>query len=602
MLYVLFFIFGTYYNWRKFSRERDSFLQSIVESKNIAQREMILGHHFYVYIFETFLAVVVAHFITERSANIGLLGFGLIYLAILFFGYFLYQFFIQYIEKLTQLDLQVSFGRNLIKDLRVSFALILLPFFIYSIISLTFTDTEDNSWGNYWFLGYILNIIFISVVTIICSVVIMLKLIPNRDISEPEYLEIIQKRLKQIKVNNMRIRWIETEIKNAFVVGLKILTFSNQTMFVGKKLKSILTIEEFDAVIAHELAHVANRHIQKRVLFIIKNMLSLLLGVILILGAGIIIPMIFFGVEASLYEDLMFDVMLVLNFGWFIINYISLFDSIKAQEYEADAFAVMVLGVDLEVYASALSKLSSRDDLPDYLKTKSLYKEAKIPRSGWRRYLANAFSTHPILEDRIQSIKDKIQNNNSFDFYNSNFFRFKNYVSSLMTIKVIVPASVAMGVFLFVAINSTLNRRDIIRFVDNASPEEIIAKKELISLINTRFLGGPELMYSIVLRKDEKLIEYFLKNGANPANTILYIAMVGDTKLLNKFYPEIEPRLTGNDIYRIYHKCIKEGYQDGILLIENSKAIALMSKSQYDRISELKRHRMDVNRLPASKK
>ena len=48
---------------------------------------------------------------------------------------------------------------------------------------------------------------------------------------------------------------MKTIIKNAFVVGIKILGFSNQTMFIGKNLRTMLTIEEFDAVIALKVPH-----------------------------------------------------------------------------------------------------------------------------------------------------------------------------------------------------------------------------------------------------------------------------------------------------------------------------------------------------------
>src|SRR5690606_15081662 len=112
-----------------------------------------------------------------------------------------------------------------------------------------------------------------------CSVILMLRLIPNREITEPEYLAIIDKRLQQIQMENMRVRWIETDIKNAFVVGLKLLRFSNQTMFIGRSLRKTLTIEEFDAVIAHEVAHIANRHIHKRVIELMKNFIVVFFGI-----------------------------------------------------------------------------------------------------------------------------------------------------------------------------------------------------------------------------------------------------------------------------------------------------------------------------------
>src|SRR5690606_24503194 len=125
-------------------------------------------------------------------------------------------------------------------------ALIMLPILVYSVLNWTFQDEEASQKGSLWIVEFLTNIIFVSVLTISCTVIIMLRLLPNREITEPEYLEVINRRLSQIGVPKMRVKWIETDIKNAFVVGLKLLRFSNQTMFIGRNLRTMLTIEEFD--------------------------------------------------------------------------------------------------------------------------------------------------------------------------------------------------------------------------------------------------------------------------------------------------------------------------------------------------------------------
>ena len=67
MLYALFFAIAIAYNWWKFSKEREDLLSSLIEAKSLTHREMILGHHFYVFIFECFLGFIAAHFIIERA-------------------------------------------------------------------------------------------------------------------------------------------------------------------------------------------------------------------------------------------------------------------------------------------------------------------------------------------------------------------------------------------------------------------------------------------------------------------------------------------------------------------------------------------------------
>ena len=67
MVYLLFLVIAIAYNWWKFSRERTVLLNSLIEAKTVNHREMILGHHFYIFIFEAFLGLIAAHFISEKS-------------------------------------------------------------------------------------------------------------------------------------------------------------------------------------------------------------------------------------------------------------------------------------------------------------------------------------------------------------------------------------------------------------------------------------------------------------------------------------------------------------------------------------------------------
>jgi hypothetical protein len=94
MLYLLFLLLAVGYNWRKFGKERYAFLSSLMHAQESSHREMILSHHFYIFIFETFISLIVAHIISERAFEIGILGLGLLYLALLVCGFFFYQYFI----------------------------------------------------------------------------------------------------------------------------------------------------------------------------------------------------------------------------------------------------------------------------------------------------------------------------------------------------------------------------------------------------------------------------------------------------------------------------------------------------------------------------
>jgi hypothetical protein len=162
MLYILFLVLAIAYNIKKFRKERAAFLSSIIEATHTSHREMILSHYFYVFIFEGFLALIVAHLITERAMAIGILGLGIVYLCLVFLGFFLFQIFIRYVERHTNVELYNSFKNHLIKELRVNFAVIMMPILIYSLINWAFQDSVYNEWGSLWFIGLRFSLILFS--------------------------------------------------------------------------------------------------------------------------------------------------------------------------------------------------------------------------------------------------------------------------------------------------------------------------------------------------------------------------------------------------------------------------------------------------------
>lgn len=594
MLYVLFMVLAIVYNLKKFHKERAVFLSSLIEAKSFSQREMILGHHFYIFIFEGFLALIVAHLITERAMSVGILGLGVVYLALVFLGFYLYQFFIRYVEKHTKLELLESFKVHLIKEIRVNFAMIMLPILVYSLINYAFQDEVHEEWGNLWFIGLLLNIILVSVLTILCSVIIMLRLIPNREITETEYLDVINKRLKQIQQPNMRIRWIETDIKNAFVVGLKLLKFSNQTMFIGRSLRTTLTIEEFDAVIAHELSHVANRHVHKRVIDLMKNFISVIIGTGLILMTIMGASVIYWGEDAQLHTTATTIWCILLCFSWMIFNYSVLFDTIRSHEFEADAYAVMKLGAGFEALKSALEKLTLTEELPEYIKART---RQKSDRGWFSKWLGRNFSTHPELALRISFLEYKIKAQLPFNHYVSTPQKLKIWLGHVVHWKIAVPLT-ASFVFMLSWMVWTFNRgSNDIAFISEATTEEIINNKSLISKMNSRpQLIGHSLMYFIVKKKDERLIDHFLKHGAEKGKTIMYISQLKDYELLQKYYSRFQSKLTEDEYFLILRKTAQLNFTEGYRLLVNAKNFEDLDPAYKEDVSKLHH----TNRRPAS--
>lgn len=593
MLYALFLGLAIAYNWRKFGKDRETLLSSLVQAKSAAHREMILSHLFYVFIFEGFLAFLVAHFSTERSFSLGMLELGLIYLVLLFAGFFLYSYFVQYLEKHTGLSLMESFQRNLIKEIRVNFALVLLPILLYSIINLTFQDSVFEEWGSMWFVGLVFNIIFVSVLTITCTVIIMLKMIPNREITEPEYLEIINKRLAQIGMPGMRVRWIETDIKNAFVVGLKLLRFSNQTMFIGRSLRETLSFDEFDAVICHELAHVANRHIQKRLLDLLKNFISAIVGIgtILILVMGI--SFLYWGEDAIFHANATATWSLVLAMAWVIFNYALLFDNLRSHEYEADGFAVIQLGANLDSMKSVLKKLEEQAELPEYLRNKT-----KRNQSSWfKNWVQRYFSTHPKTQDRVEFLERKVREGLPFNYYVSSAEKIRKYLSYLLQWRVALPLTTVFAITMTMSVIKVKRGQETIAWIHKANPEEIVASEELAQKINSSpTIIGPSFMYYIVKKHDEKLIEHFLEKGADKGKVLVYLAQVKDFALLENYYVRFQQSLTEEEYFMVLRKTAEVDFTEGYRLLVNAQRFEELNPEYKEDVSRLH----ESKRRPAS--
>lgn len=595
MLYVVFVIFALLYNIRKFFREKSILLSSLNQASSESHRHMILGHWFYIFIFETFLGIIVAHLISERGLELELFEIGLIYIVILFVGLLLFQIFIRHLEKLSSLELKKLFNQHLLRELRVSFTLILLPIILYSVISWAFQDSYEE-WGKFWLVGVLANILFVSVLTISCTVVIMLHLIPNREITEPEYLETINKHLTSINVKGMRLRWIETDIKNAFVVGLKLFRFSNQTMFVGKKMRDILSIEEFDAVIAHEVAHVANRHIVKRIIELVKNFVSLFIGFLLIVPLVFIISYLTLGDDVDLYTSNIASITIFLCMFWFVINHAIFFDTIRSHEYEADAFAVINLGIPFSTLKTTLEKLTGTEDLPEYLKKKAKPKSVK-KKNNW---LIQVFSTHPSIEERLKFLKFKIDRGLPFNYYVSPVMKIRTNISKIFEPKFLAP--IMSFLIAYVAwVSFSIKEGDrMVKLIRDSNPEMIMKDTGILSSINSRpYFVGKSLMFHIVQKKDPALIDFFLSKGANPGRTLLYVTELRDSALFEKYFTTLDRDLSQDEFYLVLRRSAMFNFTGAHRLLVNSSRFEHLDTEKREEIVKIGQNKFK-DRSPAS--
>jgi Zn-dependent protease with chaperone function len=593
MLYVLFLIISLAYNWQKFGKNRKAFLSSLVNAKNSSHREMILNHHFHVFILEVFLAQIVAHLITERAFVIGFLGLGFFYLGLLFFGFFFYRFFVKFLERRTSVPLWAGFQGHMIRELRVNLALVMLPIFTYSLMNMTFQDGVYEDWGSLWFIGVLVNILFVSVVTVVCTVIIMLRLIPNREITEPEYLDLINKKLALINLPNLRVRWIETDIKNAFVVGLKILRFSNQTMFVGKSLRDTLTMEEFDAVVAHELSHVANRHIHQRIIDLIKNFISIVIGVVLIMLVIFGCSILYWGEDIIFHTEFTTTLCFIGCAAWGIFNYALLFDGIRAHEFEADAYAVLKLGANFEALSSALQKLSTPDELPEYLKPRQPKKK--------KNFFGRHFTTHPELEERMRELKKKIDQNLPFNYYVSSAQKMRITLGHLVQWRIAAPLTSLIFITAVMSFLHIKKGKELVQFVQNSSPESIMKNPELETRINSRPMPlSQSLMFHVVKKEDEKLIDYFIARGADKGRTLIYLSQTKNELLFEKYAKKFVSSISDEEYLLLMRKTAQSDFTEGYRYLVNAQRFEDLSSTHKLDLSRI--HQGRTQRAPASTK
>jgi len=585
MIYVLFLAVAIGYNWRKFYRSRTALMDSLIQSKSKTHQEMILGHHFSIFIFEMFLAFIVADLLTDGNYQLDLKALVGVYLGCVAIGYGVYQIFLGHLEKLTSLQLKQSFNQNLVKDIRFSFGLIFLPILTYSLLNWTFEGNLYAEWGDFWLLGMFINIIFISVLTIACTVVIMLKLIPNREITEIEYLEIINKRIRQVGISGLRVRWIETDVKNAFVVGLKLLKFTNQTMFVGKGLRNALTLEEFDAVVCHELAHLANRHVHKRLIDVVKNLIFILMGLCFILVAiGI------FGFFTGFPEYL--SAIAVYSFvAWVFYCYVLLFENLRSHEFEADAFAVIELGANFEHLKSALEKLSAPVDLPEYLKPK----KSKLNLNFFTKY----FSTHPDLDHRISFLSYKIERGLPFNYYVTSSQKIRRKLGQVLQWRVLLPTTGVLLAGVLVLgwhINSGIEQSE---WITKASREQILQNATIVENINTYYPLSKTPLFHVVKKADPVLIDYFLSKGADRGLTLQYLVRQKDYELLQRYYSQFSNELSEDQYYDALKIAALVNFNEGYRYLINSKAFETVTPEHKVELTRI-HQRNERRRAPAS--
>ncbi len=214
----------------------------------------------------------------------------------------------------------------------------------------------------------------------------------------PELYRIVQNLSVKAQIPLPRMYVIDSPAPNAFATGRNP---AHAAVAVTSGILRMMSADELEGVLAHELSHVRNRDI------LISSVAATLAGVIMMLASMARWAAIFGGFQRDDREGgggllgLIAMAVLAPVAAMLIQMAIS-----RSREYQADASGAAITH-NPQGLASALEKLgqaSGRLQLDASPQTAHMF--IVNPLSG--RSMANLFSTHPPLEDRIQRLRSMV--------------------------------------------------------------------------------------------------------------------------------------------------------------------------------------------------
>ncbi|NCN07619.1 M48 family metallopeptidase [Candidatus Falkowbacteria bacterium] len=195
-----------------------------------------------------------------------------------------------------------------------------------------------------------------------------------------------------------KVHLINDEAINAFATGRdpKHASIAITTGAVAK-----LENEELEGVIAHELAHIKNYDIR------LMTVVIILVGIIALLS-DLFLRMTFFGGGKRDNDRGGNPVLLIIGLVLIILSPIIAqlikFAVSRKREYLADASGSLLTRYP-EGLAKALEKIENDHTILKRANNATAHLYISSPFRGTKKFLANAFSTHPPLQDRISKLR-----------------------------------------------------------------------------------------------------------------------------------------------------------------------------------------------------
>jgi heat shock protein HtpX len=219
--------------------------------------------------------------------------------------------------------------------------------------------------------------------------------IQRRD--DPEIYNLVENLCIGTGLPTPKVYIIEDTAMNAFATGRDP---QHGVVCLTTGIISRLTKQELEGVIAHELAHIGNYDIR------LASIVSVLVGTIVFISDWLTHGMFYGGGgedrELPAWMGILFIVILIAS--PIIATLIQLAVS-RNREYLADATAASMTRYP-EGLASALEKISGDKEILEAANgaTAHLYISNPLQNSG--KFLANLFSTHPPIDERIKRLRE----------------------------------------------------------------------------------------------------------------------------------------------------------------------------------------------------
>lgn len=246
----------------------------------------------------------------------------------------------------------------------------------------------------FYLQSFIIPIIIVSIITFIqffYSHKIALKSFGGRIIDESEYTELhtmVTRLSQQANMEKPNIAVAETPITNAFATGR---STSTATICVTTSLMEVLSEEELEAVIAHELAHIKN-----------KDMIVMTIAGAIAAITSMVFRFRFFSYNSRRNGGII--LFLLISIITYIVSYLLMMALSRYREYSADRGAVSITGNPMAL-ASALKTISNSMESTPKKDLRNANGVNALMISPVKSKFSNLISTHPRTEKRIERLQ-----------------------------------------------------------------------------------------------------------------------------------------------------------------------------------------------------